>query len=206
LHDLGSIRFTDSAHWYHFESKTINRGVGFQDINNIDKANGLPTALQDLNTLFVDKQNPIPFRQSNQFLMILPSRMHVFADYRVMDAPTFDQTGALFVQGLWVQPIRVAPGQVMSDALFAVTPRYESRWWSASLPISVYNWQQTRWGLSLRAAFLTIGSDYMSSLFYKGRFDGTNFYMALKINPFDMGKWNSNDRRGGNNSTKCYRF
>jgi Family of unknown function (DUF5723) len=206
LHDLGSIRFTDSAHWYHFESKTINRGVGFQDINNIDKANGLPTALQDLNTLFVDKQNPIPFRQSNQFLMILPSRMHVFADYRVMDAPTFDQTGALFVQGLWVQPIRVAPGQVMSDALFAVTPRYESRWWSASLPISVYNWQQTRWGLSLRAAFLTIGSDYMSSLFYKGRFDGTNFYMALKINPFDMGKWNSNDKRGGNNSTKCYRF
>jgi hypothetical protein len=206
FHDLGNIRFTDSAYWYHFEQKKVDRTIGFTDLQSVSKKDGVPDVLKDLNALFVDKQHLIPFTRSNQFSVILPSRMHLFADYRVANLETFNQEGAFFVQGLWVQPIPVAANQVVSDAILAITPRYESRWWSASLPISVYNWQQTRWGLSLRAAFLTIGSDYMSSLFYKGRFDGTNFYMALKINPFTVGKWSKSEKGTGNNSTKCYRF
>jgi hypothetical protein len=206
FHDLGSIRFTDSASWYRFEQKKVDKRVSFNDLHSIDQSDGIPAALKDLNALFVDKQHPIAFTRSNQFSVILPSRMHLFADYRIANLETFNQEGAFFVQGLWVQPIRAAANQVMSDAIVAITPRYESRWWSASLPISFYNWQQTRWGLSLRAAFLTIGSDYMSSLFYKGRFDGTNFYMALKINPFTIGKWAKSERSSGNGSTKCYRF
>jgi Family of unknown function (DUF5723) len=206
FHDLGNIRFTDSASWYRFEQKTVNKTIAFADLQNISKKQNITEMLNDLNVLLVDRQHPIPFTRSNQFSVILPSRMHVFADYRVANLETFNQEGAFFVQGLWVQPIRAAANQVMSDAILAITPRYESRWWSASLPISVYNWQQTRWGLSLRAGFLTIGSDYMSSLFYKGRFDGTNFYMALKINPFTVGKWSKSNSGTGKNSTKCYRF
>jgi Family of unknown function (DUF5723) len=206
FHDLGSIRFTDSAYWYRFEQKKVDKTIAFVDLQGVSKSDGVPDVLKDLNALLVDKQHPIPFTRSNQFSVLLPSRMHVFADYRVANLETFNQEGAFFVQGLWVQPIRAAANQVMSDAIFAITPRYESRWWSASLPISVYNWQQTRWGLSLRAAFLTIGSDYMSSLFYKGRFDGTNFYMALKINPFTVGKWAQSEKSTGSGSAKCYRF
>jgi Family of unknown function (DUF5723) len=206
LHDLGNIRFTDSAEWHTYDNNNIHKAQPFKSFKNIDKKNMIQSTLRNLDRMFVNADNTTATLKARAYNILLPARLQLFADYRVANLESFGQDGAFFVHGLWMQPIRMAANQTMSDALLAVTPRYETRWWSVSLPISVYNWQQTRWGLSVRAAFLTLGSDYMSSLFYKGRLDGTDFYMSLKVNPFTIGKLgkSSSNRRG--KAVKCYRF
>jgi hypothetical protein len=206
LHDLGNIRFTDSAEWHTITNNNIHKAQPFKAFKNVDRKNLIQSMLRNLDRMFVNADDTTATLKARAYNLLLPARLQLFADYRVANLESFGNEGAFFVHGLWMQPIRVAANQVMSDALLAVTPRYETRWWSVSLPISVYNWQQIRWGMSLRAAFLTLGSDYMSSLFYKGRLDGTDFYMSLKINPFSIGKAGKAGQNRRGKAVKCYRF
>jgi Family of unknown function (DUF5723) len=137
--------------------------------------------------------------RSNSFSMGMPAAISVQADYTVMKG--------VFVNGLLMQRLPVGEQVLYRDNLFAITPRYESRWLGASLPISVVNWSTTRVGLAARLAFLTLGTDDLGSLITNGNLTGTDFYIALKINPFKtglVGGGSGSSRRGREQA--CYRF
>jgi hypothetical protein len=121
--------------------------------------------------------------------------------------------GPLYVGAALVQGLPMNPG-LRRGSLLVLSPRLESRWLEAALPVSLYDWQSLRLGMAVRLAFLTIGTDHLGSIFRRTDFYGTDFYLALKVNPFknaaDQG-WQRGSKRsrpGGGNRGKvrCYQF
>lgn len=140
--------------------------------------------------------------QGNSFRMAMPAAFSVQADYSF--TPNF------YINALLLQRLPNGGAGVSRGNLLAVTPRFEHRWFSASLPISVYNWQELHLGLAARLGLLVVGSDNLLSWFGQRNYSGSDIYIALKINPFDLGLSfggaNANRRYGGKKRVKCYNF
>ena len=95
-----------------------------------------------------------------------------------------------------------------------VSPRYETRWFGASIPVSLYNWEKVNYGLALRLGFLSLGTDNLGSMIENKDFSGSDFYVALKINPFQWGgdddnkgwinRWKSGNKKKG--KVRCFEF
>jgi hypothetical protein len=192
--DIGSVSMNTNTEVHRLEIKEPY-AVMTQKFNNLDPNNPAKDALKRLSNDI--SGSPDGTLKSNTFSMGMPTAISVQADYAVMKG--------VFVNGLLMQRIPVGEHILLRDNLFAVTPRYESRWIGGSLPISIVNWKTTRVGLAARLAFLTIGTDDLGSLMTNGNLTGTDFYFALKINPFKMGLSGSGSSRRGK-AQECYRF
>lgn len=92
----------------------------------------------------------------------------------------------VFINGTIVQRIPMGTVAIERENIMALTPRYEHRWFSVSLPVVLYEWQDFRFGAAARLGFLTIGTDHFPSFFLKEKVTGTDFYLALKVTPFDL--------------------
>ena len=138
--------------------------------------------------------------RGNNFALSLPTSMVFQADFAVL--PTF------FINGLLVQRLPSANRGLSRDNVLAVTPRFETRWFGASLPLSILNYQQVRIGFAARLAFLTIGTDNLGSFLGQKRLYGSDIYAALTISPFKIGKLAGGGgfRSRGGKDAKCYRF
>lgn len=139
--------------------------------------------------------------RSNSFALSLPTSMVFQADFAVLSS--------FFINGLLVQRVPSVNRNLSKDNVLAVTPRYESRWLSASLPVSVLNYEQIRVGLAARLAFLVIGTDNLGSFLGQKRLTGSDFYVALKINAFKIGQLKGGGglfNGGGGKAAKCYKF
>lgn len=140
----------------------------------------------------------------NSFTLALPASLSLQADYAV--------NNMVFVNATLVQSIPTPLPSPQRGCILALTPRLEHRWFSISAPMVLYNWSSLRMGLAARLGYLVIGSDHVGSLFGQKDFYGTDFYVALKFNPFDLNLgWfgggasgASKIRRGG--KVKCYQF
>jgi hypothetical protein len=121
--------------------------------------------------------------------------------------------GPLYLGAALVQGLPMNPG-LRRGSLLVLSPRLESRWLEAALPVSLYDWQSLRVGMAVRLAFLTIGTEHLGSIFGRSDFYGTDFYLALKVNPFGNGadqgwqRGSGRSRPGGGNRGKvrCYQF
>ncbi len=72
------------------------------------------------------------------------------------------------------------------------------------LPVSLYNYSKLRVGISARLAFITIGSDNLSSFFKQSELTGSDIYVGIKVNPFKLNL--SGRGRGNNKPVRCYQF
>ncbi len=142
----------------------------------------------------------------NSFTLALPASLSLQADYTV--------NNMVFVNATLVQSIPTPLPSPQRGCILALTPRLEHRWFSLSAPLVLYNWSSLRMGLAARLGYLVVGSDHVGSLFGRKDFYGTDFYVALKFNPFDLnlgwfgggtsGPGGKKIRRGG--KVKCYKF
>jgi len=73
-------------------------------------------------------------------------------------------------------------------------PRYETKWFSAIVPVEFYEYQHVNVGAALRVGPLTIGSDNFLSWVAKGKLEGSDAYVGLRIFPFDEAKSNSKQK------------
>ena len=110
----------------------------------------------------------------------------------------------LYVNATLIQRTPIGTNTIERGNLFALTPRYESRWISAFLPVSIYNWQNFQIGTAIRLAFLTIGTENIGSFFGQKNLTGTDFYAAIRINPYKLGWKNGGGKKG--KAVKCYEF
>jgi hypothetical protein len=193
--DMGAVSMDANTEVHRLDIKEPYE-IMKQKFNNLDPKNPAKDALGRLSQDISGSSNGT--LKNNTFSMGMPTALSLQADYAVMKG--------VFVNGLLIQRIPVGEHILLRDNLFAVTPRYESRWLGASLPISVVNWSTTRVGLAARLAFLIIGTDDLGSLMTNGKLTGTDFYFALKLNPFKMGLsgGGGSSRRG--KAQECYRF
>ncbi len=190
LLDIGKIKFNKNT-----EDHLIDIEEAFDFFpRNLDDVVDFRDGLEQLNEeLFLDTTTTLV---GDSYSVWLPGALSLQADYAV--------TENIYINAVLVQRLTFGQPQVERGNLLAFTPRYESRWISGFLPVSVYNYQKVQVGAAIRLAFLTIGSDDLLSFFGKSKLNGTDFYIALKINPFQLG-W-KNGGMGKGKGVKCYEF
>lgn len=192
LLDLGRLTLQQAT-----EVHTFNSSETFQlETMNLDSLNNTDNP----RSVILDKVNEkiaAKTQVGSTFAMGLPSALQLQADYAFSDK--------LFINGLLIQRFRLTEVALERENLIAVTPRYETRWLGASMPISVTNMQQLRVGLNARLAFLTLGTDHLLSWIGNSKLSGTDFYFALKLNPFNR-RSDEGVGKGSRKKVNCYRF
>ena len=189
--DIGKINF-DANTEYHLID--INESFFFNP-RNFENVTDFREGLNLLNDeLFEDTTTTF---QGNTFDLALPTALTLQADVSIIEN--------IFVNATLIQRIPARNVGVERGNLLAITPRYESRWISGFLPVSIYNWQNVKVGAAIRLAFLTLGTEDLGSFLGKKELTGTDFYAAIKLNPFQLG-WKEGGGRGKGKALPCYEF
>ncbi len=199
LLDLGSLRFDRNAQAYRFRSElqaSLTRAP-YDEIQGVENVDSLLQILSDQAL-----GDPQVARAGTSFDLWLPAALSVQVD-RALGSSFF--MNATLVHGLPLGENRLSRG-----ALLAVTPRWETKWLGASLPISLYEWNRLRVGAGLRLGFVYLGTDKLGSLLLRQRFSGADFYFALRFQPWwekrSGGGKKRSGRRGRRGNVKCYEF
>ncbi len=189
--DIGRINFKNNAQKHVFQTNTpfSLAAQDYESITDVDK--GIQKLSQDV------LEDSLASRAGNQFGIWLPAALSLQADYQFIPN--------LYVNATLVQRIPMGKAALQRDNLLAISPRLETRWFGASLPLVLYNYTDFRVGTALRLGYLTLGTDHIGSLFgQQKKFSGADFYVALKINPFKLNLGGGGRRRG--KGVKCYDF
>ena len=172
--DIGGIKFNNDE----FYRANSNGDISI-DVSSIREASNLRNAIDALDQELSEALNVNSIAAGNEFKIGMPTRLHV--DY----AHEIDEK--LSVGIAWDQ--RMPLKTIMAQAENAVTliPKYEKKWLMFSLPITLYEYQKLRVGMTAKIGFLTVGSDHLLSLVGKSDFRGSSLYAAIKIFPFGDG-------------------
>lgn len=175
LLDVGAIRFTKSTE-NHMVNVTDSTSLYFDEFTQFNSINQLDSIAR----LFSQQtmKNPYASFQGNAFTMWLPSALSVQAEVAI--------SPAIFLNATLVQGFPLIKNTLRRGAVLGFTPRFESRWLEVALPITVFNWQHLRSGLTVRLGMLWVGTEDFGSLVKKANFDSTDIYFALKFNPFQL--------------------
>jgi hypothetical protein len=169
--DLGYIHFDENAQQHFFTASDL-----------YDVARNSLTQITDLNTLvnIASEQafgNDSESLQDNEFTLFTPTALSIQFDY------AFDPNW--YIGGVVNQRLKFSNRMVDRENIMVVAPRYDSQWFEAGVPLTVYNMSKVRLGAWFRMAFLTVGSEHIGSLFVKEpQFSGADIYFAIKINSF----------------------
>ncbi len=106
----------------------------------------------------------------------LPTFASVQFDYNVWASRFY--VNATIIQGIPVSDRKFGLRHANS---LSVTPRYETYWFEAALPISLYEYQHPQLGLSLRFGPVTIGSDKLINWFIPSRLYGGDIFAHIKV-------------------------
>lgn len=199
LLDLGYIKFNKNAEAHSLQVDTTVT-VRLDDYDQFS----LPVDLKPLVHSFSQNTlgDPIASLDADNFRMALPAVLSLQVDYGV--------TEFLYVNALYTQRLPTFSNGPRRGNLLAVTPRIQHRWYSVSMPVSLYNWSRLHVGVAARFGWLVVGSDDVAGIFSKENFTGSDFYFAIKVNPFNIrGNENGGGRSGhfGNKrKVKCYDF
>lgn len=121
-----------------------------------------------------------PAASSYSFVEVLPATANVQFDYALTNKWWMNVTA--------MQRIHVFKNQIVRPNLVVIAPRYQTRFFTVSLPVSVYDYYQMHIGASVRAGFLTVGSDDLPALFVPSKFSGADAYASLVIFPWMIEK------------------
>jgi Family of unknown function (DUF5723) len=195
--DLGAV-FVHAKDTRIPEAYDYRLGVSIMDIGGIDfNRNAAAFHLQTGNGVFnnwhqqalmsnavIDKTLSAVFYQgdsskslvSNHFTMALPTAISIQGDYRISD---HYYVNATIVKGLGHGDRQ---GVIQPD-LYSITPRYESRWWDVSVPLSLlyYGQWRARVGLAVRAGYLFFGGDAPAGLLSLSNMQGVDFYAGVRF-------------------------
>ncbi len=115
---------------------------------------------------------------NNKFSIWTPAGISAFAEYAV--------TSRFYINAAVVRRLRFKGPVPERDNIWAVTPRYEHRWYEVSVPLVLYNDKKPRMGAAIRLGPLVIGSDNIFSWFGSHNTTGSDIYFALKLNPVSL--------------------
>jgi len=166
LIDIGGITFKDRAQKHAID----NQSSYWEDLNSFE----FQTVNQLMDTIsYQFYGDPAASYQDDRFTMWLPSALSVQFDYH--------HYRNWYVNSSLILPFQMSRASLARPAQVAITPRYESYWFEANLPISLYDWYQLRMGLSLRFYFLTIGTEKLGTYFGLSNFNGMDVYFSIKV-------------------------
>jgi Family of unknown function (DUF5723) len=189
LVDLGAVAFGKNARAYRIVKEDMFRIAysSYEDLTNpLDVA-----AVLSQETL----GDPTEAAYKNNFSIWLPAAFHLHGDYAF--------NNKLYLGAAFMQRIPLGRHRVDRNNVLALAPRFEHRWFALVLPVNLLNYEQIHFGLSARLGLLTIGTDNLASFVARDQFTGTDIYVALKLNPFNLKGTVGGNKKG---QVRCYSF
>lgn len=167
LMDFGWIKFKNNAqlHEYTDTEYTWHR-IDTTDYQNWNQL------MREVSYRFYG--DPNASLKDTKFTMWLPTSININADYNFENG--------IYVNGSFVYNLPFNGSFVRKPSVLSFTPRFEKQNLEVSLPLSLYQWKYPRVGFAFRIYFLTLGSDYVTSLLGIHDFNGMDLYVSLKIN------------------------
>ncbi len=169
INDIGWLKFGDDAQYHVVESsqsETINRAA-MATVTWIDEF-----------TANVSKDvygNPATSLRSNEYTIFLPTSMSFSVDHRVRKN--------VFAQASFTRRIVLHPHQLQRDNIWAMSVRYETKFFEVGIPAVLFDDHKPRIGTWLRLGPLTIGSDHVLTWFVpQNRLSGSDIYFSLRLN------------------------
>lgn len=183
LIDVGGISFNRNA----VNMKIDNRSAYWDNLTNF-KFRNVSQMLDTISYKFYGDTTSA--YMSERFTMWLPSALSVQFDYHLRKN--------IYINASLIYGFNIGRYSLSRPSQLSVTPRYETKWFEANLPVSLYDWTEPRIGLSLRFYFLTIGTEKLGGFFHMSDFTGLDFYFSLKFS-FDKGSCRSKGPKGCGN-------
>ncbi len=163
--DIGSVRYKAAD-----GSATYTADLESFDLRTLRNATTLEALGDSLNNYF--KKESV----GSDFKIELPGSLRFQVDYKLLDHLYLNYMGVYAVEG---GDRAVFETRNLSTHIF--TPRYERRWFGASLPVSYNKLAGWSVGTSLRAGPLFLGSGNIVSGLISGDEAYINLYLALKV-------------------------
>lgn len=185
--DFGSIAFTKGGLSRSFYANTPNIPLDTFDKASVNYFDTL------LNGYFQFKND-----SGQVYRMDLPTSINFTADYNIWKGFYVNATAS-------VAPRRKSdPNKLRHISQFTLTPRYESRFFGAYLPISIDALSNWHVGFGLRAGPLVVGTNDISPLLFKKNIYDVNVYVMLRV-PISFGKghWDKDGDKVSNKLDKC---
>jgi outer membrane protein OmpA-like peptidoglycan-associated protein len=179
LTDVGKITFDDHSTAYQLQSDYVNwKGwdsievlppVFSGEVSNDQGKAGFDTTFSKL----FYKGNPTASERGKKFDMGLPRAFNLNVDWQVVRYA--------FLNVTYISRWKRNTPEVAATNMLAVTPRFEYHWIDVALPMSWYQYNRFRMGISLRVAGLTVGSDKLGGVLGLTDMGGMDYYAKLSF-------------------------
>ncbi len=193
LLDIGKIKFSPLAE-RHYINKTSKNN--FFTKNDFDGIKSPIEAIRKISTITLG--DSMKSLRERAMIISTPMAICLMADYQF-----YPNAFATFILQ---QRILQQDAPLHRGNLLAASVRYEHRWFSATLPISLYNYKHLRAGFAARLGYLTLGTENMGSWIRKKNFTGTDFYVGLAFNPFKINLPGLHIQAREKRDIRCYKF
>ncbi len=164
--DIGGIRFKHHTQAHRFDNRSAN-WQKFDTVRNISINN----TMKMLSDVFNGSHGTLT--DTTMFLS-LPTTLSIQYDYHF--------EGNFYLGAYWQQPLRFRLKSARRPPILAVIPRYETRAFGASLPVSFYNYEKIRVGASLRFYSFTVGTEKLGTFLGIGKLTGMDLYFSVRFN------------------------
>lgn len=194
--NIGSINFNKNATAHQLNS-TEYIEIADTDYTQFTELSDLDAAVQQFRTSVLRDQNVSS--PASAFTINLPTTFNLSGDVNVI--PNF------YINASLIQPLNIGKIHPGVGSHLSVTPRFEHRIFGGYVPVVLNNWNDFNIGLAGRVGPLVIGTENIGSIFSSSDFRSTEFFIALKLNPFwREGSSKIRTSRRGGNGPKCYKF
>jgi hypothetical protein len=165
--DLGFIRFNNLDYAEKYE---IELGADTLNWNDFDQASSW-TNSDKVDTFTNSFFRSV--RRDNRFTMVTPAALHLGGEYKL---PNNFYIAANYTQSLLMNN---SSGARMPSVLF-VAPRYERKWFTATLPIAVSRYYNiVNLGAYVRAGIFYLGTDNLGGIFTGRKTNGYHLYAGF---------------------------
>jgi len=178
LIDLGLVMFKKQAEVFKFENASmVWPGINTVTFNSIGEV--------DTSISYYFYGDPEKSKTDDKFNIYLPTALSIQFDYCVMPR--------IYVNASLVQAVPLSKYAVVRASQVAITPRYETRGFEASLPLTFYEYKVPHLGFALRYKFFVLGTDRLGSFTGLWNATGYDIYFGFKFNVCEKRKRGGKD-------------
>ncbi len=161
LLDIGRVRFNKIP-----ESRNFRANVEEWDLNRLNF-----TSPQDFGDTITNRFGSLD--DDSDFTMTLPTALSLQFDYRFTDVLFLNFTTYLSARNLNNEE------RLKGMNNFSLTPRWETPWGGAAIPISINEFGDFNLGLHGRIGPFTLGVNDLSTMLWKDQFRGVHFHLGI---------------------------
>ena len=177
--DIGRVKFKENAQEHQFDEESIY----WEDVDTL-QFNNANSFLHELSNTFYG--NPNASYVGDNIKIGLPTALSIQADFNLRNN--------IYVAGFFIHPLRLNKSTLRRTPQLAIIPRYETKYFELSVPISLYDYNYPRVGIAARFYFITIGTERLGTYLGLSDMNGMDIYASIKIG---INKGSCKERFGG---------